>query len=110
MRVVTGERVTLADDDQAETSDQPATHDIQLEVVKLPEAIRAFVLLPKRWVMERDFAWGARFLRLARDYERLPTVLAGLRFVAFTSSRARATVSVVSRPSQKSLGVHYGDG
>jgi transposase len=35
------------------------------------------------WVLERDFAWAARFRRLARDYERLPAVLAGLHFVAF---------------------------
>jgi transposase len=41
------------------------------------------VLLPKRWIIERDFAWTARFRRLARDYGRLPSVLAGLHFLAF---------------------------
>ena len=46
-------------------------HGIQLEVVKHPEAKRGFVLLPRRWVVERSFAWAARFRRLARDYERL---------------------------------------
>jgi transposase len=40
-------------------------------------------LLPKRWVVERDFAWAARFRRLARDYERLSTTLVGLYFVVF---------------------------
>jgi hypothetical protein len=49
----------------------------------LPEAKRDFVLLPRRWVVERDFAWTARFRRLARDCERLPHVLAGLHFIAF---------------------------
>ena len=44
---------------------------IDLEVVKLPEAKRGFVLLPRRWVVERSFGWTARFRRLARDYERL---------------------------------------
>ena len=39
--------------------------------MKLPEAKRGFVLLPRRWVVERSFAWMARFRRLARDYERL---------------------------------------
>jgi len=34
-------------------------------------------------VVERDFAWASRFRRLARDYERLPQVLAGLHFIAF---------------------------
>jgi transposase len=47
------------------------------------EAKRGFVLLPKRWVVERSFAWAARFRRLARDYERLPATLAGLHFLAF---------------------------
>ena len=38
-----------------------------LEVVKLAEAKRGFVLLPRRWVVERSFAWLARFRRLSRD-------------------------------------------
>ena len=41
-----------------------------------------FVLLPKRWVVERSFAWLAKFRRLARDYERAPAVLAGLHLLA----------------------------
>jgi len=35
------------------------------------------------WVIERSFAWMTRFRRLARDYERLPDVLAGLHLLAF---------------------------
>jgi transposase len=58
-------------------------HGIRLEVVKLPKAKRGFVLLPRRWVVERSFAWMARFRRLATDYERLATTLAGLHYVAF---------------------------
>jgi transposase len=44
---------------------------------------KGFVLLPRRWVVERSFAWAARFRRLAKDYERLPETVAGLHFVAF---------------------------
>ena len=64
-----------------------ATHDhgIELQVIKLPEAKRGFVLLPRRWVVERSFAWAARFRRLARDDERLPTTLVGLHLVAFAT-------------------------
>ena len=62
-----------------------AKHRINLEVVKLAEAKRGFVLLPRRWVVERSFAWLARFRRLSRDYERLPTTLAGLHWLAFSS-------------------------
>ena len=45
---------------------------------------RGFVLLPRRWVVERSFAWMARFRRLVRDYERLSDTLAGMHFIAFT--------------------------
>jgi transposase len=73
--------------DQGYTGDRPrqdaADHGRQLAVVKLPEAKTGFVLLPRRWVVERSFGWAARFRRLARDYERLPGVLAGLHFLAF---------------------------
>jgi transposase len=56
---------------------------MRLEVVKHEEAKRGFVLLPRRWVVERDFAWASRFRRLVKDYERLPDTLAGLHFVAY---------------------------
>lgn len=54
-----------------------------MKVVKLPEAKKGFVLLPRRWVVERSFGWLARFRRLAKDYERLPGTLAGLHVAAF---------------------------
>jgi transposase len=57
---------------------------MRLEVVKLPQAKHGFVLLPRRWVVERSFAWTARFRRLARDYERWPETLAGLHLLAFS--------------------------
>lgn len=83
----TGETVELAYVDQGYTGEDAADaaemHGIQLKVVKLPHAKRGFVLLPRRWVVERSFAWLTRFRRLAKDYERLPTTLAGLHFVAF---------------------------
>ena len=54
-------------------------------MVELEEAKRGFVLLPRRWVVERSFAWAARFRRLARDYEKLPSTIAGLHWLAFVS-------------------------
>ena len=84
---VTGENVELAYVDQGYTGETAAqeaeAHGIRLEVVKLSEAKKGFVLLPRRWVVERSFGWAARFRRLARDYERLPETLAGLHFLAF---------------------------
>jgi transposase len=84
---VTGSTVKLAWADQGYTGEdakrQASEHGIDLQVVKLPEAKKGFVLLPRRWVVERSFGWLARFGRLSRDYERLPTVLAGLLFLIF---------------------------
>lgn len=57
---------------------------IDLHLVSLPEAKHGFVLLPKRWVVERSFAWASRFRRLAREYERWPTTLVGIHFVVFS--------------------------
>lgn len=84
---VTGEHVELAFVDQGYTGEAAAQaaqrQGIRLEVVRLPEAKRGFVLLPRRWVVERSFAWMTRFRRLARDYERWPQTLAGLHVLAF---------------------------
>lgn len=84
---VTGDHVTLAYVDQGYTGETPAAaakqHGIKLEVVKHTEAKRGFVLLPRRWVVERSFAWAARFRRLARDYERLASTLASYHWLAF---------------------------
>ena len=86
---VCGQRVEIAFVDQGYTGQTPReaaeAHTIRLEVVKHTEAKKGFVLLPRRWVVERSFGWLARFRRLARDYERLPETLAGLHFLAFVA-------------------------
>ena len=67
----TGENVEVAFVDQGYTGETPAedaaAHGVRLEVVKLAQAKRGFVLLPRRGVVERSFGWAARFRRLARD-------------------------------------------
>jgi len=87
VQAATGEAVELAYVDQGYTGAQAevdaAAAGIRLEVVKLPAAKRGFVLLPRRWVVERSFAWAARCRRLARNYERLEESVAGLHFLAF---------------------------
>jgi transposase len=74
----TGESVELAYVDEGYTGELPAeeaeAHGMRLAVVNHEEAKRGFVLLPRRWAVERDFAWASRFRRLVKDYERLPTV------------------------------------
>jgi len=96
----TGETVTLADVDQGYTGETPkadaAAHGIVLEVVKLPDVKRGFVLLPRRWVVERDFGWMSRFRRLARDQERLADVLKGFHLIAFTMLMWKQVLPVLS--------------
>lgn len=87
VQAATGENVTLAYVDQGYTGPSAAAaanaHGLALEVIKLDHAKRGFVLRPRRWVVERSFGWAARFRRLARDYERLASSLAGLHWLAF---------------------------
>jgi transposase len=84
---ITGQTVTVGFVDQGYTGEETeyaaAVHDIDLQVVKKPEGQTGFVLLPRRWVVERSFAWLSRFRRLGRDYERLSTSLQQLHFVVF---------------------------
>lgn len=84
----TGESVELIYADQGysgeEAFGEAAGRGIILHVVRLPEAKKGFVPLPRRWVVERSFGWMSRFRRLARDYERLATTLAGLHYIAFS--------------------------
>jgi transposase len=83
----TGKSVELAYVDQGYTGERAAEaagkQQIELSVVKLPEAKRGFVLLPRRWVVERSFAWLTRFRRLAKDYERLASTLKGMHLAVF---------------------------
>jgi transposase len=85
---VTGESVAVAFVDSDYTGEdaevEAASSGIHLVVVSLPEAKKGFVLLPRRWVVERSYGWMARFRRLARDYERLSETVEGLHYVAFS--------------------------
>lgn len=87
IQAVTGDSVTIGFADGSYTGDNAANaakaQGIALEVVKLPDTVKGFVVLPKRWIVERSLAWKTRFRRLVRDYERLPETVAGLHFAVF---------------------------
>jgi transposase len=72
-----------------------AEHGIQLEV---PDVKHGFVLLPRRWVVERDFGGMSRFRRLARDQERLAAVLNGLHLMAFTMLMWKQALPIIGVP------------
>ncbi len=96
----TGQQVEIAYVDQGYTGQAAAAaaeaQGIQLEVVKLPDAKRGFVLRPRRWVVERSFAWTGRFRRLARDYERLQSTLEGFHYVAFALLALKAALPILA--------------
>lgn len=87
VQIVTGQTVKAAFADQGYADEDPARatreEGIDLQVIKLPQAKKAFVLLPRCRIVERSFGWLNRFTRLARDYERLTKTLAGLHFIVF---------------------------
>jgi putative transposase len=59
-----------------------ARERLTLEIVKRPPAAQGFEVLPRRWVIERRFAWLSRNRRLAKDFERLIEVSAAMVIVA----------------------------
>ena len=64
----------------------------QFTIVKRSDPHR-FVVLPKRWIVERSFAWISRFRRLARDYERYARVsIAFIRLAMIRIMLRRVTI------------------
>ena len=100
---VTGGTVDVAFVDQGYTGDsaqeQAQDFGMELVVVKHTEAKRGFILLPRRWGVERSFGWMARFRRLARDYERLAGTLVRLHFVAFVCLMLNKAVAMMGQGS-----------
>jgi len=63
--------------------------DWTLEVVKKKEGQQGFEVLPKRWVVERTFAWFGRYRRLSKDYEYLPTTSETMLYAAMVNIMLR---------------------
>ena len=102
LQAITGDAVEVAYVDQGYAGAGPATdaaaQGIQLDVVSLPEAKRGFILLPRRWVVERSFTWLTRFRRLARDYECSRDTLRSLHFLAVASILLTKVVHAAMSP------------
>lgn len=56
--------------DRTQLMDKAAFLDFVVEIVRKMEAQKGFEILPRRWVVERTFAWMTRWRRLVRDYEQ----------------------------------------
>ena len=62
---------------------------LRLEIVSRPEGVKGFVLLPKRWVVERTFGWLNRYRRLSKDYEYLTQTSEAMIHVAMINLMVR---------------------
>lgn len=62
-----------------------ATFGWVLETVLRPVGVKGFVVLPKRWIVERTFAWLARYRRHSRDYEKTTASAEAMTYIAMTS-------------------------
>ena len=75
----TGQSVELTFADQGYTgqdaAQQAKQHGIELQIVTLPEAKKGFVLLPRRWVVERSFAWATRLIVSFRSMSAFRSVV-----------------------------------
>jgi putative transposase len=60
-----------------------------VKIVKRADAVKGFLVLPKRWVVERTLAWLNRYRRLAKDWERLNRRARGFLLLASVSLRVR---------------------
>jgi transposase len=69
----------------------------QLEIVKRSEAHK-FIVLPKRWIVERTFAWIARNRRLARDFERYASTAVAFVRLAMIRIMLRRLTKVTPYP------------
>ena len=56
------------------------------------------MLLPRRWVVERSFAWATRFRRLVKDDERYAKTLAGLHVIAFACHMLKQATLLAAGP------------
>ena len=82
----TGGNIDVMIGDQGYTGEQveidAALNDIEFVIIKRSDSAKGFVLLPRRWVIERSFGWFSRFRRLGRDLERLSSTLVGFHYLA----------------------------
>lgn len=60
-----------------------------LEIVKRPDNMKGFKVLPRRWVVERTFAWLGRYRRLSKEYERFTETSETFVYIAMVRLMAR---------------------
>jgi putative transposase len=69
---------------------------VRLEIVRRPEGIKGFLLLPKRWIVERTFGWFNRYRRLSKDYEYVTQTSEAMLRVAMIHLMVRRLARITS--------------
>ena len=72
---------------------------LRLEIVKRSDDMKGFVVLPRRWLVERTLGWLGRWRRLSKDYEHLPEVSEAM----ITLAMIRLMVHRLAHPNRKRL-------
>jgi putative transposase len=70
--------------------------NVRLAIVKRREGVKGFLLLPKRWIVERTFAWLGRYRRLSKDYEYLTQTSEAMLRVAMIHLMVRRLARLTS--------------
>ena len=78
-----------------------ANTEASLEIVRRPQEARGFVLLPRRWVVERTLAWLSRYRRLAKDFEHLIECSTAFLYIASTHLMARRLAKIRAKAETK---------
>ena len=73
---------------------------LTLQIVRRPDDLHTFKVLPRRWVVERTLAWITRCRRTVRDYERLPEHHETIVYWAMVITMSRRLAAAHSQPSR----------
>ena len=75
--------------------------DITIKTVRRPPDAKGFVILPRRWVVERSWSWIMRARRHCRDHERLPEMSESLITWAAITLMTRRLTRRTARPAER---------
>lgn len=80
--------------------------DITIKTVRRPPGAKGFIVLPRRWVVERSWSWIMRARRHCRDHERLPEMSESLITWAAITLMTRRLTCHKARPAERRDNAH----
>ena len=76
-----------------ELEEEMKEFDCRIEVIKRSD--KSFKALPKRWIVERTFAWLGKFRRLSKDFEQYATTSENMIYLAMTRLMLKQIVKLI---------------